>query len=107
MNYSYSKENGGLKAYLIDNGRIVSGFEFSKEECEELYANLCEVLFDDLLEKNKDVLYRLKNNIAPPKMVSIDKACEWLKDNYPYYFEHTSIESELTFGEEFRKAMEE
>ena len=37
----------------------------------------------------------------------LDKACKWLENNYPYYFEHTSVESELTFVEEFRKAMEE
>jgi len=30
----------------------------------------------------------------------IEKACVWLEDNYPYYFE-TDIE------EEFKKAMEE
>ena len=79
MNYQYKKENGGLKVYLMDNGHKVSDFEFNKKECNELYANLCEVLFDDLLEKNKDVLYRLKNNIPPPKMVSLDEVCSWLR----------------------------
>ena len=101
MNYQYKKENGGLKVYLMDDGRKVSDFEFNKEECKELYANLCEVLFDDLLEKNKDVLYRLKNNIPPPKMVSIDKVISFLNStDFCHYYNREFIE-------QFKQAMEE
>lgn len=106
MVYSYSKKNGGLKVYLMDNGRTVSDFEFSKEECKELYANLCEVLFDDILEKNKDVLYRLKNNIPAPKMVSLYKVCEWLNNNLIDYWSRQNGHP-ATFINDFKRAMEE
>jgi len=35
---------------------------------------------------------------AQEKQALINKACEWLKENYPYYFE-------IDIEEEFRKAM--
>lgn len=37
----------------------------------------------------------------------IEKACEWLAENCAFYFDHKSCESELTFIEDFKKAMEE
>ena len=53
---------------------------------------LLEILREDIMKQMKG------EQLEAEKEALIDKACEWLKDNYPYYFE-TDIE------ERFVKAM--
>ena len=60
-------------------------FVFSDEECMKSALEMAEWKDKQFAEMKKQL---------------IEKACEWLEDNYPYYFE-TDKE------EQFKKAMEE
>ena len=48
-----------------ETGNVVN-FVLDEKECEKLYLEICGFLFDNLLERNKDILVRLKNNVPPP-----------------------------------------
>lgn len=65
-------------------------FTLTEKQLEELYLVICQHLFDNLLEQNKDILMRLKNNEPAPKLINSDKVIEWLVANirdYEYFVE--------------------
>lgn len=65
--------------YVQINDDLPFGYILTEEQLEELYIAICQHLFDNLLEQNKDILMRLKNNEPAPKMINSDKVIEWLK----------------------------
>ena len=74
--------------YVQINDDLPFGYILTEKQLEELYLEICQYLFDNLLEQNKDVLMRLKNNEPAPKMINSDKVIAWLVANicdYEYY----------------------
>ena len=85
MDILTEKTNKGLHLYFKECGRSVSDFELSDRMVEVLYLQLCNHLFDNLLEQNKDLLQRLKNNEPAPRMINSDKVIEWFYNNSTLY----------------------
>ena len=82
MDILTEKTNKGLHLYFKECGRSVSDFELSDRMVEVLYLQLCNHLFDNLLEQNKDVLMRLKHNKPAPKKLDADKVIAWLRTRH-------------------------
>ena len=64
--------------YVQINDDLPFGYTLTKKQLEELYIEICQHLFDNLLEQNKDILFRLKYNIPAPKKLDADKVIAWL-----------------------------
>ena len=82
MDILTEKTKHGLCVYFSENGRKMSNFFFTEQEAQILYAELCNYLFDNLLEQNKDVLMRLKYNKLAPKKLDADKVIAWLRTRH-------------------------
>ena len=74
--------------YVQMNDDLPFGYVLTQKQLEELYLEICQHLFDNLIEQNKDILTRLKNNEPAPKMLNSDKVIGWLVANicdFEYY----------------------
>lgn len=80
MDFSTDIENRKIHLYCWENERKVSDYVLEFEEVQNLVHALSLVLFDNILEQNKDVLIRLKDNEPAPKWIKADDVEEWLKD---------------------------
>lgn len=69
--------------YVQMNDDLPFGYVLTQEQLEELYLKICQHLFDNLLEQNKDLLMRLKNNEPAPKRLDSNKVIAWLEDIIP------------------------
>ena len=68
---------------------------------------------EDLVQGTDGYEYCLRDYIkgaTEQKVIDIDKACEWIKENFEYYVD-VEVSSYYTYGDkfvdDFRKAMEE
>ena len=68
---------------------------------------------EDLVHGTDGYEYCLRDYIkgaTEQKVIDIDKACEWIKENFEYYVD-VEVSSYYTYGDkfvdDFRKAMEE
>lgn len=84
---------------LVDNLPFIS--RLTEEQLTELHLKICEHLFDNLLEQNKDLLQRLKNNEPAPKTVNAEDVLEWLGNN-PATFGTRWCKTEIII-EQFKK----
>lgn len=84
--------------YVQINDDLPFGYTLTEKQLEELYVMICQHLFDNLLEQNKDILMRLKNNEPAPKLINSDNAIEWIRKNWPYQVKDAVNKFKKDFG---------
>lgn len=71
--------------YVQINGNL--SFTLTEKQLNELYFTISQHLLNNLLEQNRDVLMRLRNNEPAPKILNSDKVIKWLRENIPMFWE--------------------
>ena len=89
--------------YVQMNDNLPFGYTLTKEQLEELYIEICQHLLDNLLEQNKDILIRLKNNEPAPKIIDVNKVIDWLDYNICNAYDYDGNDVSSTLKEKFIK----
>lgn len=77
------------KEYVAEKVKIDGSNEWRDGDLIDAWLAGCDTaqkeFFDDILEHNKDVLERLKNNVPPPTDTKVEQMLCWLRANITKY----------------------